>query len=41
MRRQLLPALRMLAVLTVILGLGYPLVVLGVSQLAFHDKANG
>ena len=41
MRRQLLPALRMLVVLTVVLGLGYPLVVLGVSQLAFHDKANG
>jgi potassium-transporting ATPase KdpC subunit len=41
MRRQLLPALRMLVVLTVILGIGYPLVVLGVSQLAFHDKANG
>jgi K+-transporting ATPase ATPase C chain len=41
MRRQLLPALRMLVVLTIIVGFGYPLVVLGFSQLAFHDKANG
>lgn len=41
MRRQLLPALRMLVVLTVVLGLGYPLAVLAVSQLAFHDQANG
>jgi K+-transporting ATPase ATPase C chain len=41
MRRQLLPALRMMVVLTIALGIGYPLVVLGVSQLAFHDKANG
>ena len=41
MRRQLLPALRMLVVLTVILGLGYPLVVLGLSQLGFNAKANG
>jgi potassium-transporting ATPase KdpC subunit len=41
MRRQLLPALRMMVVFTLVLGLGYPLVVLGVSQLAFKDKANG
>ncbi len=41
MRRQLLPALRMLVVLTVVLGLAYPLAVLAVSQVAFHDKANG
>ena len=41
MRRQLLPALRMLVVLTLVLGVGYPLVVLGVSQLAFKSKANG
>ena len=31
----------MLVVLTIALGLGYPLVVLGISQVAFHDKANG
>lgn len=41
MRRQLLPALRMMLVLTVVLGLGYPLVVLGVAQLGFGDRADG
>lgn len=41
MRRQLLPAIRMMIVLTVLLGLVYPLVVLGVSQGLFKDKANG
>jgi K+-transporting ATPase ATPase C chain len=39
--RYLLVALRSLLVLTVVLGLGYPLVVFGVGQLAFHDRANG
>ncbi|MEV7020924.1 K(+)-transporting ATPase subunit C [Kitasatospora sp. NPDC093558] len=34
-------ALRMLLVLTVILGIAYPLLVTGVSQVAFSDKANG
>ena len=41
MRRQLLPAIRMMVVLTIVLGLGYPLVVLGLSQVAFKDKADG
>jgi K+-transporting ATPase ATPase C chain len=41
MRRQLLPALGMLLVFTVLTGLAYPLVVTGVAQAAFHDKANG
>ena len=41
MRRQLLPALRMMVVFTVVLGLAYPLVTLAVAQLAFNDKANG
>lgn len=41
MRRQLLPALGMVLVLTVITGLLYPLVVTGVAQAAFADKANG
>ncbi|MFI1524532.1 K(+)-transporting ATPase subunit C [Kitasatospora cineracea] len=36
-----LTALRMLLVMTVILGLAYPLLVTGISQLAFADKANG
>ncbi|GAA3023850.1 potassium-transporting ATPase subunit C [Kitasatospora albolonga] len=34
-------ALRMLLVMTVILGIAYPLAVTGISQLAFADKANG
>jgi potassium-transporting ATPase KdpC subunit len=41
MRRQLLPALGMLLVFTVITGLAYPLVVTGVAQGLFADKANG
>jgi len=39
--RQYLVALRMLLALTVVLGIGYPLVVLGVGQLAFPAAANG
>jgi len=34
-------ALRMLLVLTVVTGILYPLLVTGIGQLAFHDKANG
>ncbi|MDH6575426.1 K(+)-transporting ATPase subunit C [Kitasatospora sp. MAP5-34] len=34
-------ALRMLLVMTVVLGIAYPLLVTGVSQVAFSDKANG
>jgi K+-transporting ATPase ATPase C chain len=41
MRRQLLPALMMMVVFTVILGIGYPLVVTAIGQGAFADKANG
>jgi potassium-transporting ATPase KdpC subunit len=41
MRRQLLPALGMLVVFTVLTGIAYPLVVTGVAQAAFGDKANG
>ena len=41
MRRQLLPALRMLLCLTAICGLAYPLVVTGVAQAAFHNQAEG
>lgn len=41
MRRQLFPALMMLLVFTVITGLVYPLVVTGVAQGAFSDKADG
>ena len=41
MRRQLLPALGMVLVFTVLLGLVYPLAVTGFAQGVFHDKANG
>jgi K+-transporting ATPase ATPase C chain len=34
-------ALRMLLVMTVILGVAYPLLITGISQVAFADKANG
>ena len=41
MRRQLLAAVMMVAIFTVVTGLLYPLVVTGVAQGLFHDKANG
>ena len=41
MRRQLLPALSMVVLFTVLLGGLYPLLVTGVSQVAFRDRANG
>jgi K+-transporting ATPase ATPase C chain len=41
MRRQLLPALGMVLVFTVLTGLLYPLVVTGFAQAAFGDKADG
>ena len=41
MRRQLLPALGMVLVFTVLTGLVYPLVVTGIAQAAFGDKADG
>ncbi len=41
MRRQLLPALRIVLVFTVLLGLAYPLVVTGVAQGLWSDQANG
>jgi K+-transporting ATPase ATPase C chain len=40
-RRQLLTGLLMTVALTVLLGLVYPLVVTGVSQVAFNDNASG
>ena len=39
--RQHIAGFRILLVFTVLLGLVYPLVMLGISQLAFHDQANG
>lgn len=41
MRAQLLAAVRTLVVLTVLTGLIYPLVVTGLAQAAFGDKADG
>lgn len=41
MRRQLVPAVLMLLVFTVITGLAYPLVVTGVAQGVFGDTADG
>jgi K+-transporting ATPase ATPase C chain len=41
MRRQLSAAAGMLLLFTVLTGLVYPLVVTGIAQVAFHDKANG
>jgi potassium-transporting ATPase KdpC subunit len=39
--RQHIAAFRILLVFTVICGLVYPLVMVGISQVAFHNKANG
>lgn len=39
--RQLLAGLRMLIVMTVVLGVLFPLVIWGVGQVAFSSKANG
>lgn len=41
MRRQLLAALMMVVVFTVLTGLVYPLVVTGIAQGVFHDRAEG
>jgi potassium-transporting ATPase KdpC subunit len=41
MRRQLVPAIISILLFTVLLGLVYPLVVTGVAQVAFKDKADG
>ncbi len=41
MRRQLLPALLAFVALTVLCGIVYPLVVTGISQVAFPSRADG
>lgn len=41
MRRQLLPALLMMLVFTVLTGIAYPLVVTGIAQTGFANQANG
>ena len=37
----ILQSVRMLVVLTVVTGIAYPLLVTGIAQVAFRDKANG
>jgi K+-transporting ATPase ATPase C chain len=41
MRRQLVPSIIAMVIFTVALGVVYPLVVTGIAQVAFKDKANG
>jgi potassium-transporting ATPase KdpC subunit len=41
MLRQTVAGLAVLLTFTVVLGLGYPLLMTGVGQVAFHDQANG
>jgi K+-transporting ATPase ATPase C chain len=41
MKTLLVQSLRLTAVFTVLMGIAYPLIVTGVAQLAFRDKANG
>ena len=41
MRRQFIPSIISMVIFTVVLGIAFPLVVLGIGQLAFRDEANG
>ena len=41
LKRQIYPAIAITAVLTVLLGIVYPVVVTGLAQVIFKDKANG
>src|SRR4051812_23938834 len=41
MRKDLTTSVLAIVFFTVVFGLAYPLLVTGVSQVAFHDKANG
>ena len=41
MRRQLLPSIVMMVVFTLLVGVAFPLVITGIAQLGFADKANG
>jgi K+-transporting ATPase ATPase C chain len=41
MKKNLITAILMTAVTTTLLGVVYPLVVTGIAQISFHDKADG
>ncbi|MBK5722238.1 potassium-transporting ATPase subunit KdpC [Dysgonomonas sp. Marseille-P4677] len=41
MKKQLIISLKMLGLMTILLGVIYPLIITGVAQLAFPSKANG
>jgi K+-transporting ATPase ATPase C chain len=41
LKKQIYPAIAITAVLTVLLGIIYPLLVTGLAQVLFNDKANG
>ena len=41
MKNNLITSILMTVVTTVLLGLAYPLLVTGIAQVLFHDKANG
>jgi potassium-transporting ATPase KdpC subunit len=41
MRRQLVPAIISMVIFTLVLGVGYGLLVTGIAQVGFSDKANG
>ena len=41
MKKHIITALLYTAVTAILLGIVYPLVITGIAQLAFHDKANG
>jgi K+-transporting ATPase ATPase C chain len=41
MRRQLVPAIISMVLFTVLFGVVFPMVVTGIGQVAFHDKAGG
>jgi len=41
MRRQLIPSIVSMVLFTLLLGVGYPLVITGIAQVAFKGKADG
>lgn len=41
MKTQILIAIKIFSLLTILLGVAYPLVITGIAQLAFPEKANG